>query len=80
MFHLVQSLDGDTTGRRHQVDGGFGVQTSGLQQFHGALHRLHHNVFGIVGLEAQLPAALTGCTDLAHGVGHTARGQCGAGA
>ena len=75
MLHLVQALDGHATRRRHQVNGGFGVQTRSLQQLHGALHRLHHDTFGIVGLETQLHATLSGSADIAHGVGYAAGGQ-----
>ena len=79
MLHFVETLDGNTPGRRHHINGSLGMKTCGLKQFHGSLHGLHHDAFGIVGLEAQFHTTLSGSTDIAHGIGNSARGQCRSG-
>ena len=75
MLHLVESLDGHASWCRYQVDGCLWVQSAGFEQFYGSLHGLHHNLLGIISLEAQLHAALSCCADVAHGVGDAARGE-----
>ena len=75
MLHLVETLDGHTARRCYQVDGSFGMQTAGFEQFYGTLHCLHDDGLGVVGLEAQLHTAFGCRTDIAHGIGDTAGGQ-----
>ena len=77
MLHLVETLDGHASRRCYQVDGSLWVQTAGFEQFYSSFHSLHHDLLGIISLEAQLHAALCSCTDVAHGVGDTTRGERG---
>ena len=51
------------------------MHAAGLQQIDGTLHRLHHDLFGIVGFETEFHTTLRGSTDIAHGVGDATRGE-----
>ena len=75
MLHLVQSLDGNTTRCGHEVNSGLRVHATGLQQLYGTFHRLHHDLLGIVGFEAQFHTTFTGSTDITHGVGNATAGE-----
>ena len=75
MLHLIQTLDGHTTRCGHEIDGSLRVQTTGLQQFYGSLHRLHHDLLGIVGLETEFHTTFTCGTDITHGVSDTTTGE-----